>query len=90
MGWYINGMKSAIDNAGRVVIPKAIRDAAGLTPGLPLEIEYRDGKIEIEPKSPPARLIRKGGVVVASIPGAPKMSVKETNEWIRKSRDREI
>jgi AbrB family looped-hinge helix DNA binding protein len=83
-------MNVTIDNAGRVVIPKPIRDAAGIKPGSPLQIQYRDGRIEIEPKSPPARLIRKGGVVVASIPGAPKMSVEETNEWIRKSRDREI
>ena len=88
--WYSDGMNITIDHAGRVVIPKPIRDAAGLKPGSPLQIQYRDGRIEIEPKSPPARLIRKGGVVVASIPGAPKMSVEETNEWIRKSRDREI
>jgi AbrB family looped-hinge helix DNA binding protein len=88
--WYSDGMKVTIDNAGRVVIPKPIRDAAGIKPGSPLQIQYRDGRIEIEPKSPPARLIRKGGVVVASIPGAPKMSMEETNEWIRKSRDREI
>ena len=83
-------MNITIDDAGRVVIPKPIRDAAGIKPGSPLQIQYRDGRIEIEPKSPPARLIRKGGVVVASIPGAPKLSVEETNEWIRKSRDREI
>jgi len=83
-------MRITIDNTGRVVIPKQIRDAAGLRPGSPLQIQYRDGRIEIEPKSPKARLVRKGGVVVASIPGAPKMSMEETNEWIRKSRDREI
>jgi AbrB family looped-hinge helix DNA binding protein len=83
-------MNSTIDRAGRVVIPKAIREAAGLKPGSPLEIAYRDGKVEIEPKSPKMRLVRKGGLLVASIPGAPKMSVQETNEWIRKSREREI
>lgn len=83
-------MKSTIDGAGRVVIPKAIREAAGLKPGTPLVIEYRNGRVEIERKSPKVRLVRKGGVLVASIPGAPKMSVEETNQWIRKSRDREI
>jgi AbrB family looped-hinge helix DNA binding protein len=86
----INAMKSTIDEAGRVVIPKAIREAAGLKPGAPLMIEYRNGRVEIEPKSPKVRLVRKGGVLVASIPGAPKMSVEEANEWIRKSREREI
>jgi AbrB family looped-hinge helix DNA binding protein len=83
-------MKSTIDEAGRVVIPKAIREAAGLKPGTPLVIEYRNGRVEIERKSPKVRLVRKGSVLVASIPGAPKMSVEETNQWIRKSRDREI
>jgi hypothetical protein len=34
--------------------------------------------------------VPKGSVLVVSIPGAPKMSVDETNEWIRKARDREI
>jgi len=83
-------MKSTIDEAGRIVIPKAIREAAGLTPGSPLKIGYRDGRVEIERKSAKVRLVRKGTVLVASVPGAPKMSVEETNEWIRKSRDREI
>jgi len=73
-----------------MVIPKAIRQAAGIKPGSPLSIEYRDGKIEIAPKAAKVRLIRKGSVLVASIRGAPKMSVEEVNEWIRKSRDREI
>lgn len=83
-------MKNAIDRAGRVVIPKAIREAAGLQPGSPLKIQYRDGRVEIERKSPKARLVKKGTVFVASIPGVAKMSVDETNEWIRKSRDREL
>jgi len=83
-------MTGTIDRAGRIVIPKPIREAAGFKPGSPLRIEYRDGRVEIERKSPKVKLIRKGTVLVASVAGAPKMSVEETNEWIRKSRDREI
>jgi AbrB family looped-hinge helix DNA binding protein len=83
-------MNSTIDRAGRVVIPKPIREAAGLKPGSPLKIEYRDGRVEIERRAPKIRLVKQGSVLVASIPGVPKMSVEETNEWIRKSRDREI
>jgi AbrB family looped-hinge helix DNA binding protein len=83
-------MDTTIDRAGRVVIPKSIREAAGLKAGAGLSIEYRDGRIEIERKSLKARLVPKGSVLVVSIPGAPKMSVEETNQWIRKARDREI
>jgi len=88
--WYRNGMESTIDRAGRIVIPKSIREAAGLRPGLSLKIEFRDGKVEIEPQSPKIRLVRKRGMLIASIPGAPKLSVEVTNELIRKARDREI
>ena len=83
-------MESTIDAAGRVVIPKSIREAAGLKPGSHLKIEYREGRIEIEQKSRKVRLVKKGGLLVASVPGARKVSVEETNEWIRKARDREI
>ncbi len=36
--WYSDAMRSTIDSAGRVVIPKAIREAAGLKPGSPLRL----------------------------------------------------
>lgn len=41
-------MRAAIDDAGRVVIPKALRDELGLSPG-PVEV-LRDGAgLRIEP-----------------------------------------
>lgn len=44
----VDGMKTTIDRAGRVVLPKALRDEIGLAPG---EVEvYVDGAtIRIEP-----------------------------------------
>ncbi len=83
-------MSTTIDRAGRIVIPKSIREAAGLRPGVSLKIELRDGRVEIEPVAPKMRLVRRRGMLVASIPGAPKLTVEETNELIRKARDREI
>ncbi|HET8928061.1 MAG TPA: AbrB/MazE/SpoVT family DNA-binding domain-containing protein [Microbacterium sp.] len=41
-------MRSAIDSAGRLVIPKPIRDAMGLAPGAPIDVQFVDGRIEIE------------------------------------------
>lgn len=37
-------MKAVIDNAGRVLLPKALRDAHGFTPGSTVDISwYGDG-----------------------------------------------
>lgn len=41
-------MSTAIDSAGRLVIPKALRDAMGLRPGVKVDMSYTDGAIIIE------------------------------------------
>lgn len=58
-------MKSAIDSAGRVVIPKPLRVRLGLEQGRVVEIREREGRIEIEPASTPMSLTRRGGGRVA-------------------------
>jgi AbrB family looped-hinge helix DNA binding protein len=46
--WYSYGMRSTIDKAGRLVLPKQLRDSLGLVPG---EVEvFADGAgLRIEP-----------------------------------------
>lgn len=58
-------MKTTIDNAGRLVIPKEIRRLANLTPDVSLNIRWRDGHIEIEPAPASVRLQRRGQLLVA-------------------------
>jgi AbrB family looped-hinge helix DNA binding protein len=41
-------MRTNIDRAGRIVVPRAIRDELGLVPGQPLELRAADGGITIE------------------------------------------
>ena len=58
-------MKSAIDAAGRVVIPKPLRDRLGLARGRAVEIHERDGRIEIEAVATPMSLVKRRGGRVA-------------------------
>jgi AbrB family looped-hinge helix DNA binding protein len=58
-------MKTTIDRAGRLVVPKKIRDAAGIVPGSELTIRVADGRIEIEPAPLEVRLVKRGSLTVA-------------------------
>jgi len=80
-------MRTTIDHAGRVVIPKALRDRAGLKPGGAVEIRFNDGSIEIAAPPPEGRLVRKGSVLVWEAPGTPIVSQEEINRGIEESRD---
>jgi len=83
-------MKSTIDKAGRIVIPKAIRDEAGLTPGGQVEVRCIHGRIEIETPSTESRLVNEGGVWVVHTPGTRQITLDETNRMIRDIRERRL
>lgn len=68
--WYHHVMASVIDPAGRVVIPKPLRDRLGLQPGRVVDIRERDGRIEIEPAPTSMTLERRRGGPVA-VPAEP-------------------
>ena len=61
----IHGMKATIDSAGRVVIPKQIRQAAGLSAGTELDVKWTGDHIEIEAAALPVRFVREGRLLVA-------------------------
>lgn len=84
-------MKTTIDSGGRVVIPKRVRDLAGLKPGVEVTVEYHDGKIEIEPATKPVTIVRKGSSCVLRAPkGTPPLTVDQVNEILERVRNREI
>lgn len=62
-------MRTTIDAAGRVVIPKQLRESASLRPGQELEIIERDGHIEIAPVAPRMTLVERDGFLAAEIEG---------------------
>jgi AbrB family looped-hinge helix DNA binding protein len=67
----IHTMKATIDHSGRIVVPKAIREAAGLTPGALLEIRIVGCHLEIEPAPVPVKLEHRGKLLVA-VPRRPQ------------------
>ena len=68
-------MKAVIDRAGRIVVPKPLRQALGLRPGQPLEIRAGDGRLEIEIASTPMQLRKRGKGLVA-VPDAKLLLVR--------------
>ena len=81
-------MKTTIDAAGRIVVPKALRQALGLKPGQPMEIRAGDGRLEIEIPATPMRLEKRGKGIVAvpqgKLPALSAGEVRETLERLRR------
>ena len=77
----IIAMETTIDKAGRLVVPKAVREASGLRPGTHVRFLVRDGRIEIEPVPLDVSLERHGSTVVA-VPreGRPVLTAAEVEE----------
>jgi AbrB family looped-hinge helix DNA binding protein len=53
-----------IDKAGRIVVPKKLRDALHLVPGTRLRIERSGDRLVLEQASLGPQLIKKGGMWV--------------------------
>jgi AbrB family looped-hinge helix DNA binding protein len=81
-------MKTSIDSAGRIVVPKSLRLALGLQPGQALEIRAGDGRLEIEIAPTPMQLRKRGKGIVAvpdaKLPALTGDLVRETLERIRR------
>jgi AbrB family looped-hinge helix DNA binding protein len=84
-------MNVTIDRAGRLVIPKSLRERAGLRPGTELTLEFRDGKIEMEPVRQQVRVARRGSRFVLEAPaGAPPLTVERVNQMLEELREERI
>ena len=81
-------MKATLDAAGRIVVPKAMRQALGLKPGQALDIRAGDGRLEIEIAATPMKLQKRGKGVVAvpetELPRLTAEQVRDTLERVRR------
>ncbi len=59
-------MEAVIDQAGRVVLPKPIRDALGLLPGTRVDISAYGAGAQLVPTGRTARLVEEDGVLVSA------------------------
>ncbi len=78
-------MITTIDAAGRLVVPKPIREAAGLLPGEPLEVTLHDGRVEIVPAPRQVRIRECDGLRIAEPTGSYETLREDT---VRKTRER--
>jgi AbrB family looped-hinge helix DNA binding protein len=79
-------MKSTIDAAGRIVLPKALRQALGLKPGQRLDIRSVNGRLEIE--IAPSPVLRKRGKGVVAVPDAqlPLLTAEQVRDTLERIR----
>ena len=82
-------MKATIDRAGRLVVPKPIREAAHLQPGTRVRIRLVDGSVRIEPL-PLAVTLKRSGRLVVAVPEEemPVLTASEVNESLAAIRER--
>jgi AbrB family looped-hinge helix DNA binding protein len=59
-------MKAKVDSVGRILVPKPLREAVGITPGSTVDVSRYGPGLQISPAGRVARLVEEDGVLVAT------------------------
>ena len=80
-------MRTTIDAAGRLVVPKILRERLGLAAGQEVSLQVRDGRLEIEPLTTPVRL-ENGPDGVRAVPDGdlPPLTTEQVRETLEQTR----
>jgi AbrB family looped-hinge helix DNA binding protein len=80
-------MQTTIDSAGRIVVPKALRDELGLVGGERLEIRAHDGTLEVDVIPVAMHLEERDGVPSAVPHGPlPTLTARQVREVLERVR----
>jgi AbrB family looped-hinge helix DNA binding protein len=86
----MNGIKNEtiqIDKAGRVVIPKPLREQFNLLPGDKLHLSVEGNGFRLEPVDGGGELVRKGSVLVFTGRFAEPITTAKVNELLAQDRE---
>lgn len=78
-------MQTTIDGAGRVIVPKKIREALQLEAGSEIDVRVENGVIQMEPIAAPVKLKKRGRLLVATRPGRTEALTQAMVEATRES-----
>lgn len=81
-------MRTTIDRAGRLVVPKEIRDRVGLTAGAGVDVTERDGEVVLTPVGPRVVVVERAGRRVFAVEGdeSPPLTDEDVRHLIDESR----
>ena len=77
-----------IDKAGRIVVPKKLRDELHLTPGTRLKVERSGDTLVLEQDLPEPELKMIDGLWVMA--GGPRLAAEDVNALIDEQRERRM
>ena len=83
-------MTVKMDSAGRIVLPKPVREHLALSPGAELDLEEENGKLTLTPTARTSGLVRKDGYWVMTGKLPPGFDFQKFIDEMREERFREI
>ncbi len=80
-------MRTTIDGAGRIVVPKPLRDELGVQPGQVLELQVRDGQLQVD--IVPVEMClerRRNGPVAVPADKLPRLTAEQVRQTLESTR----